>query len=417
MPTPPLCRFGRSCLLVTTALLASACTDSGAIDVPPKPAQPEVEIQPSPLEIPSQDLSAPDEASLVDLRLGPPTLYPPCHQRLEGPQGPTRTLPPDPQGLLAQAAFFYGCGMEASLELKGGGRLLAYPLEPATPKGAPPLRVVMYDKGGRVEWHQRLDRSDHDENFVSRLKGSFLADVPPYLVCAGSMWPSDIQTQCMRKAGGEVVWSGALPFWSGIPPQGANKTLYVADVSGVRRIYPWEGVEMSKERYGELGGRAAFYQTDGETLYFAPQRGDKPILTRLDFTTMKPQWRTQLDSPFEPFWGEISPRHNLVFGLQKEHMIAIDTRTGLPVWKAKVGSSQPDLAVAKDALFLMVRRDELPNLLWKLTPKTGQPLWAAPLPPGILDLGAKEDHVLLKSVQAVSTLEGIAPTPPAPTTP
>ena len=216
---------------------------------------------------------------------------------------------------------------------------------------------------------------------------------------------------CAQAETGEPVWQGRLPYWSGVPPQGRNKSLYVADLSGLRRVYPWTGVEMRYVEFDGPGGRASLYVTDGERLYFSAVREGPWRLTAWSFDRMEPDWSRDLPAQPDHAWHAAFPEHDLVLIKTGHRILGIDTEDGQPRWALDVGEDAPKVAASPESIFVLVRRPEVANLLHALDPRTGEHQWWAETPTGTLRVAWHEGALMLGSVRAIQRVNHPAPSP------
>lgn len=379
-----------------------ACEQRAEIEVPPE--EPEPGLRASALALPEErDLSKePKALAATPIHVSEARIWDPCHVLFEE-DGAPRARYPFQGDRERQAEALFGCEVEAFEELEDGRRLIAYAL-PARGLDVGPrdLRLAVYDGDGELSWSLRLNRSGKGAGFLSSLRGSFVADLPPHLICGGTMWEGSVQAICARAESGEAVWEGRLPYWTGIRPTPRDGSLFVADVTGLRRVYPWEGTEMRYRRLEGSGGRASFYATDGERLFFSSGRGDAPLtLIAYDLEQMKPLWSKKLPSKLTATWGRAFPEHELLVVHTDERVIGVDTTTGEARWVFGVGRDTPPVATSKDTLYLLVRRAKGPNLLHALDPRTGEHRWWGAPPTGTLRVAARDDVLLLGSVKAV----------------
>lgn len=387
-------------LSLCASLLGPGCQSKKELEVP---AAPEENILQGKLEVPeARDLTTPPEGmKKSDLELSEPKLWGLCRDIFE-PGGEQRTTYPYHEDDTKEAEAFFGCDLEGMLELDDGRRFVAYALDQERPSSEThTIRVVAYDKGGKRTWTHDTKRDSRGTSFAASYRGTTLANVPPHLFCVSSMWESGIDIECLRTKTGELAWEGRLPYWSGIAPQGFAKSLFVADLSGLRQIYPWSGVERRFKKLDGPGGRSSFYATDGERLYYSSNRTAPLELGAYDFATLDKLWSRELTQKLDPLWTEIFPEHGLMILRQEEVLIAVSTTDGKPLWAVKTGPSTPKVAANEDTILVLVRREEKPNLLHALDPKTGKSKWWSEPPTGTLRIEAAKNQVVLGSVRAV----------------
>ena len=398
-----------SMLSLCALALGSSCQSKKELEVPPAP---EENIQRGKLEVPeARDLTKPPEGmSKSELALSEPKLWDICRDLFE-PGGEQRTTYPYHEDDTREAEAFFGCDLEGFLELEDGRRYVAYALDPERPSSdTRAIRVVAYDKNGKRTWTHDTKRDSRGTSFAASYRGTTLANVPPHLFCVSSMWESGIDIECLRAKTGELAWEGRLPYWSGIAPQGFAKSLFVADLSGLRQIYPWSGVERRFKKLDGPGGRSSFYATDGERLYYSSNRTAPLELGAYDFATLDKIWSRELTEKLDPLWTEIFPEHELMVLRQDETLVGVSTKGGEALWAVKTGPSTPKIAANEDTILILVRREEKPNLLHAIDPKSGKSKWWSEPPTGTLRIEASRNQVVLGSVRAVQR----AVIPPAP---
>lgn len=388
--------------------IASGCQQKKELEVPPAPKDKIIEGK---LEVPkARDLTAPPEGiEKSTLALSEPKLWGECKDLFE-PDGEQRTTYPYHENNTLEAEAFFGCELEGMLKLDDGRRFVAYALEPEKPSSnTRAIRVVAYDKQGKRVWTHDTERDARGTSFAASYRGTTLANVEPYLFCVSSMWESGIDIECLKTEDGESAWKGRLPYWSGISPQGFAKSLFVADLSGLRQIYPWSGVERRFKKLDGPGGRSSFYATDGERLYYSSNRTAPLTLGAYDFEKLEQIWSRELPGKLDPIWSEIFPEHKLLVLRQEETLVGVSTTDGKALWAVNTGESTPKIASNEDSLFVLVRRKDKPNLLHAIDPKSGQSKWWTEPPTGTLRIEAGKDQVVLGSVRAVQR----ATVPPA----
>lgn len=380
------------------ALALSGCDQRKEIVVPPaeetgpKPSKLE---RPQPLELMEDPESPPATSIVVDKA----KVWGSCQELFEPAGAPLTQLNFADQTSREEA--LYGCGVEATLTTADGHSFYAYAIETPTKGRAKNLRVVSYDRAGKLRWSHKMDRSAQGMSFIANLRSSFIAEVAPHLMCVGTTWEGSVQVDCLKDASAEVAWTGKLAFWAGIEPVGFDKNLVTADVTGLKRIYPWSGVEREFKRFGGSGGRASLYATDGEKLYFASNRSAPVELVAYDFATFEPTWIKTLEKQVDPMWSAVYPEHKLLVIHQGEHLLGIDTATGDALWSAHVANDLPQITRCGDDLYVLVRRPKGPNLIHVLDPRTGARKWWGAPPTGTLRVHCAGDQLLLGSVRAI----------------
>ncbi|QDG53168.1 hypothetical protein FIV42_21200 [Persicimonas caeni] len=352
------------------------------------------------------DLTNPGSHSIEELALSEARKFPDCHQIFEPDGTPAESFPlsDDEQRPLELA----GCEPEAYRVLDDGTRLVAY----ATPPDGPgwDMRLVSYAPSGELNWHYRLDRSENAKNFTANFRGSFIAPILPRLVCAGTLWSGGTEAACVDAESGEAKWDGIMKFWAGMAPQPAANALNSATLSGLTRRYPYSGVEMRYRPFDNRGGRAAFYATDGERLFFVPAQQDEADaiqMTAFDLESYEPIWRLGLEARPRATWTHAFGELGVVLFKVDEAIYAAKADTGELLWSATVGDDEPPVAARGGKLYLLLRRKADPNLLYELEPQSGQVNWYGEVPTGTLELRSYEDTLILRSVRAVQKVSGL----------
>ncbi len=391
------------CMAVLTALaasLAAGCDHHPAA----KPAPTDASTAPATRtwKAPeARDLTHPEKAANKwtkrTLDLTPPQRFPDCHELFEPHGQVAKAFPLHDDGMRALALA--GCGVEAYRTLDDGTHYVAY----ATPaKGAGwDLRLAAYDPTGKLAWSYKLDRSQNADNFTANFRGSFIVPLLPRLVCAGTLWEGGTQAACVDPKTGKARWDGMMPFWSGIAPQGHDVSLVAATISGLSQRYPYSGVEMRYEPFGDSGGRTAFYATDANHLFYVPGDGGAIHMTAFNLDSFAPSWRLDLPARPKAPWKHAFARFGIVLFEIDTTVYAADADTGKVLWAVEVGDDQPPVAAAGKQLFLLLHRQTDPNLLYALDARTGQIHWYSTVPTGTLELFSYDDTLVLKSVRAV----------------
>jgi hypothetical protein len=352
---------------------------------------------------------APEEATLRALRLGPVESFPSCHDIFEQDGEARAVFPVEDEARLA--AMLFGCQAEAYVRAADGSRLLSYALPQRQERGtAINQRVARWDAQGKLLWADQLDRSGRAATFLASFRGASVADLPPYISCAATLWDTAVQALCVGREDGAVKWRGELPVWSGMAPLGLDKSLYIADHAGLRKLYPYTGEE---QRFMKLadpgGGRLALYIQDGKDLYFMSNREAPWKIVAYDMSAGEERWSRLMSGQAQASWGMASAAHGRVLVLSEEHVVALDAATGQAVWRVHVGSDSPPVVWGDALVYVLARRPESSNLLWALDPKTGGARWVAPVPAGTLRLGWDGAQVLLGSVRSIQPVLGLEP--------
>ncbi len=340
----------------------------------------------------------------LGLELTEPKVWGACHKLFENAaRDVPHTQYPFAQDAAEEALALVGCEIEAYTRTRDGRRLLAYGLpRDDTTGGGKDLRVAVYGEDDTLQWHTRIDRSSRGgSSFAAAQRGSFIVDVPPYLVCAGTMWEGSVQTSCIKTETEEVVWDGSLSYWSGIAPQAFDKSLFAADMTGLRKVYPWSGVERRFRRFEESGGRSSYYATDGTRLFYADNREAPFVMTAYSFEMMKPLWTRQLPGKLDPIWSAAYADHAIALLHHSEQIIAFDAATGAALWTLHVGEDTPPVTADERYVYFLVRRPKLPNLLAAIEPRTGELAWWALPPTGTLRMRSRLNSLIVGSVRAV----------------
>ena len=326
----------------------------------------------------------------VELELGAPVQASPCHERFEPHERPLERWPFEDAAQVAGALM--ACRPEAFERLSDGTLALAYAL-PARPESGlgPDLRVSRYDARGDLMWTHRVNRQERAGGALPA--ESFVLDLPPHLICAGTTWEMTVQVHCLARQDGQARWRGQLPFWSGMRPQALGMSLYFADMAALRRHYPYSGVEQRYVRLDGSGGKLALYATDGQRLYFGPNRGGPYTLTAYDLKEMAPRWGVELGVELDATFAVASPQVLVVKRL--DELWGIDPQTGDRLWALQVEQDRPQLIAHQDALWMLWRRADQANALLHLDARTGQVRAWASVPEGTIALGRFEGALAL----------------------
>lgn len=387
-------------LSLSVLLSAAACDSERSLPLESAPDQPEA------IEIP---LSAVEALEAVDLRQAHPATF----RRLDSDEaqlfGSCRDLFEEEGRFLdwpfdedQTPAALFGCDPEAALHLDDGTRAIAYATKMPGFERATDLQVLIYNPDGTLQWHHKLDRSEEATNFAANFRGSFLTAVGDSLICTGTLWQGATQAACIRRDDGEVVFDGPLNFWAGLEPFGYDGSLFSTDIRGITRRYPFRGTEMRHRSLEGRGGRAAFYATDQERIFFVPAE-DTPYLSAWELNDMRQIWRVELPDRPRVSYSPVSPRHRLLLLKIDEQVYGFDTETGSPRMALTVGAAHPSVAFSQDTLFMLIRRDDEPPLLYALDPTDGSIHWSALAPAGTLQI-AFDQKLLTRSVRAVRTV-------------
>jgi outer membrane protein assembly factor BamB len=383
-------------LFATTIL--TFCVLAGCEEPPPAKV---VHVDPLPTVQQATPATAPaEEGPPVALQLTEATRFEDCHVLLNNDDGPLSQFPAqDPTPLLL------GCGAEAFQVLSDNSLIIAY--DSPRPDHPHDLRLVRWSAQGQRLWWHDLDRNAESRSFSANFRASWIADLSPKHVCAGTMWEGGTQGLCANIDDGTPIWSGRMNFWAGMKPVGFQGGLYVPDVSGLTQRYPFSGIEMRYRKFDGAGGRAALYLNTGDGLLFAPSRAEEPRLVAYDLKTFDARWRTQLPADPTANYGLVQ-NGVAVFEIGAE-LWAVDVDSGKALWKRPATSTRAPIAATDDTLFVLHRRDDQPNLLRALDLKSGREKWHGPTPLGTLTVHTDQDRVFLKSVRSVQQLLGTTP--------
>lgn len=382
--------------LAVAAILAGCETDPAPPDEAPPAKSPAIEITLDEVQaLDALDLSQTHPETLRRLESGEAQLFGPCREYFEE-NGRFVDWPFDDD---QSAPALFGCDPEASLLLDDGTRAIAYPKKMADHERATNLQVLIFAPDGALKWHHLIDRSSQAPNFAANFRGSFLTAVEDSLICAGTLWQGSTQNACIRQDNGEVVFDGPLNFWAGLEPFGFDGSLFSTDIKGITRRYPFRGTEMRHRDLEGRGGRAAFYATDHERIFFVPAE-DTPHLSGWDLKEMRRIWRVELPDRPRVTFAPVSPEHRLLLLKIGERLYGFDTYSGTPRMALDVGPAHPPVAFSNDELFLLIRRGDEPPLLYALDPDDGSILWSALAPSGALQI-AYDQGLWTRSVRAV----------------
>ena len=344
------------------------------------------------------DLRDPSGQTFRRLRASTPEVFPPCRQIFEE-DGEFKNWPLSTE---EQGPALFGCDPESFIKLDDGRRIIAYATGMEEDRRATHLQIVFYEADGSIRWKNLMDRSAEKQNFAANYRGSFLTVVDDRLVCAGTLWQGGTQAQCARKENGEVVYDDVMNFWAGIKPFAFDGSLFTTDIRGITRRYPFRGTEMRHRDLEGRGGRSAFYATDQERIFFSPAE-DEPILTGWDLETLSPIWRAELPDRPRITYRHVSAEHELLLLKVEENLYGFDTKTGEVRMVFTVGESHPPVTFSDDTLYLLLRRNEDPPLLYAIEPQNGEVRWVALATAGTLQIHY-DTGLLLRSVRAVHSV-------------
>ncbi len=344
-------------------------------------------------------------ASERALALGETKRFPECWEILGSAGDPPRDFPL--KDALERALTIASCDLEAYTRLDDGTWLLAWGTAEEEGTRARDLRIAAWGKDGKLKWWKEMDRSGQSPNWVANFRRSFIVALPPKHVCYGTLWEGDTQVSCAGLEDGEERWSGSLPFWTGMAPQPGGDGFIVADLSAVTKRYPFSGAEMKHRKLEGLGGRAGYYATDGERLYFAPSRTEAPNLAAYDLETFDAAWKTPLPGNPAPSLAHAFDQFDRLLLKLDETLYALDTESGEIRWAYEIGDDVPSVAALGDRLYILCRRPDDPNTLFALDPKSGDVKWHAATPAGTLRVESIGGHLILGSVRAVQPIENV----------
>lgn len=345
------------------------------------------------------DLTKPDSFSEIDLDTSPARLYSACHQIFEE-NG--EILPWDIEDNVVASTIF-GCNADGYIELEDGRRAIAYEIPMPDHDLATDLRLVVYGSDGDVEHSFRLDRSYQQTNFAANYRGSFLTNINDRILCVGTLWQARTQALCASLESGLALYEGRMDFWAGVEPFAYDGSLFAADLNGITRRYPYSGSEMRHREFGERGGRAGFYATDEERIFFVPSDAET-VLSAWDLETLRTVWTAELDAVPDPGYQETSAEHDLLLFRIDDLLYGVDTDDGSFRMSFNIGGDRPPIAFSDDELFLLLRRDDERPVLYSIDPDDGAVNWQATSPPGSLDIAYGDDALMVRSVRTVRTV-------------
>lgn len=393
-------------LTLALTLPISACTSSTKQDSALSTPKPVPKTQPVSKPTNTLDLTGIlDGDKRVELTLSQPTLKRPCHRTFEPHTRPLAQWPLDSPK--KEAVTLFGCDREAFIKTSKGERVIAYTL-PSVEGTSPDMRTLMYSPSGKLLWSHRTERKG--ENFTLNFRESYILDMEPHLMCSGTLWESSVQLHCMNRETGEDAWLGRLPFWSGIVPQRAEMSVIIADISALRRHYPYNGLEQRYKKLPASGGRMALYATDGKQLFFGANRSPDLTLQAYDLTSFDPLWSVKLEDEVDSVYTRVLPQEELLV-LQKEDTLDFfNTKTGKRLYRLKSNEDASPLTTWKGQVLMLQRRGTAPNRLIALNAKTGALMWWALTQTGTLKVAATPSHIMLSGVTSAYTIES-GPTP------
>ncbi len=350
------------------------------------------------------DLTEPDEDAFITPEVGGTQMFSECREIFEE----DGEILPWPLAEHEVSAAIFGCDPDGYIEFDDGRRAIAYPVPIPDQPRATNLRIILFDNEGDPLWHQRMDRSREINNFAANYRGSFLTRVDDRLLCAGTRWQAGTQMICARLESGNIVYDGRMKFWAGIKPFAFDGSIFSADLNGITQRYPFSGAEMRHRTFGERGGRAGFYATDEERIYFVPSRGDT-VLSGWDLATMKKIWTADVAAVPKGNYSETHAEHGLLLLIVDETLLGVDATSGQLRMAFDVGTATPPAAFSEDELYLLVRRIDESPLLYALDPDDGAIRWVTEAPAGSLRLHHDGDVLMTRSVHTVRTIEAGVP--------
>ncbi len=303
---------------------------------------------------------------------------------------------------IERSAFLASCAPEA-YQFTKNHLYIAYGFPTDIPN-AQDLRILKYDlKTHALVWSFEMDRSENARNYIANYRGTFLTFVRPNKLCVGTLWAGGTQTMCIDDEKQAKLWSGRIPSWSAIKPVGADNGLFIAGLNSITKRYPFGGTEMSYLKLPGLGGRSAFYRSDGKSLYFSPSRSvDKPQLFRFDFEPLGLKWKLELPEKIDANFGEIV--NNVIIIHANTRLMGISTE-GKVLWQYDLGDGRPSISGEGKDLWVLHRRKSEPNLLIKIDALTGRRFGKKELEPGSLKVLSVGKDVFVKGVRAVRKIQ------------
>lgn len=390
-----MCRLA-STILIPLVLLIGACDE----EKPPKPV-PYEPLKPKPLEAKRVEPLDVENAPQRTLKLGPSERFESCTEIAQKDERVISTL----EWRESFQAWALACDAEVAQRGEDGRYYLAWMVSPNSANKD--LRVAAWDKDGAYLWSFLLDRSREADGFLANFRKSFVTELGQKHVCAGTLYEGGTDAACVDWKTGEVEWSGRMPFWAGMAPQGVEGSLVVADLSGISERYPYSGAEMRHRALDASGGRSALYASNDSHLFFSPPRTEKPRLIKYDLKTFEPLWMVPLETDAAPGLGTVSSKHNLVIFKVDRDLVAMNTENGHEVWRLEVGEDRPSIAEFEDGVLVLNRHPERNNSLIAIS-GDGKLLWYAEVPAGILSVHTESSTILLRSVRASQRILEIA---------
>lgn len=369
--------------------------DGGEVDADAPEVRSWPELEPTRLdEVPASKERA--------LEWTPSSRYDPCREYFES-NGEVEESFPELEPSVAEVRA--GCNPEAWVETESR-RYVAYrvPVEESERRD---LRFVAYE-GGELAWSETIARDQYGADFTANFLGSFIVPLHPHVACAGTRWQGGTRVACLRRDGGEVVYSGRLSFWTGIPLQGNDTSLVGAEVSGLTRRYPYSGVEMARRDFETTGGRLSLYVTDGKRLLFASDE-EPARLSGYDFDGFEPLWRLELPGlPETDLEGGGLPGLPIAVVEIEGALYAVDPGAGDVLWGLGLGGGSVRVEHDGENLYVMRHRAEEPNELFAVDPEQGEVAWRGEVPLGSLDVEVIDGEVFAESVRAVRRLVDVS---------
>lgn len=389
-------------LCTTLAMLAIGCDSQSSSNKQGNAATQHAPVVSTALKLPKTiALSDAEKDSALSraMEVTEAKIWSPCHALLEKHGEPRETMKVEDEA--EHAEMLWGCEVEAHARGANGERYYAYGLKSEDRLRASDQRLVAYDASGKRLWHHTIDRDSDAMNFASSRRSSFIVEFPPYLVCGGTRWDGSLEYVCAKQQDGEIAWQGKLSQWSGTNPVPSTKSLTFGDITTLKKIYPWEGVERASIPLEGTGGYSAIYTTDGDTHIFSANRVPWKTLTGVDLKEMRPIWKRTFEESFDPLWAHSFAQHDLTLLRHDEMLLGLKTSTGETLWRINAGPDAPPVAASDKELYMLLRRAKGPNLIFALEPTTGNTLWYAAPPTGTLDIAHQGGTLLLKSIRSV----------------
>ena len=343
------------------------------------------------------DLTAIVDDLEIELDVSDSELFSSCRAIFEDEDGDILAWPVAPE---ETAVTIFGCNPDGYLKFDDGRRAIAYEVPIEDEERATNLRLVLYDADGAVEWSQLMDRSHHTRNFAANYRGSFLTALDDRLICVGTRWNTTTQALCARFETGNAVFDDEMNFFAGVMPFAYGDALISADIDGITQRYPFTGVEMRHRSFPERGGRAGFYATDEERIFFVPSRGDA-ILSGWDLESLREIWRADLSDLPHGGYARTSPKDKLLLFVVDGTLFGLDTDTGEKRMAFAVDDDRPSIAFGDDEFYVLHRRLDDPPLLFAIDPDNGDLRWVARAPAGSLDIEYDDGAIMTRTVRTV----------------